>query len=88
MKKPQEGKHWYSGECGPGSDYPIGETFSVGIFKWVKKKSGMGLKKSAVIYRIKGSPSKPDRVYNRAQEVCMYMDIGVWIGPGKSETVR
>jgi len=88
MKEPQEDKYWYAGECGPGSQYPTGETFSVGIFKWVKKTSGKGFKKSAVVYRVKGITNKPERVYNRAEEVCKMMDACIWTKKEKSETVR
>jgi len=89
MKEQKEGKHWYSGvysSVGPMRN-SVCNTFSVGIFKWVKKKSGPGFKKSAVIYRVKGRLSQPDRVYTRAYNICLMMDNGNWIAKGKSETV-
>jgi len=46
------------------------QTFSVGIFRWVPKASGKGVKRSAVIKRIRGLMSNPEDVYRRAQAEC------------------
>jgi hypothetical protein len=72
----QEGKHDWSGSCAPDK-YGWNTTFSVGVFEWVKKSDGKGLKKTAVKYRIKGYSIKPEAVYARAEEVCDMMDRGM-----------
>jgi hypothetical protein len=46
------------------------DTFSVGIFQWLPKKSGGGLKKGTVHKRIRGYTSQPQEVYNKAQAEC------------------
>ena len=80
-------KHDFSGECAPNPDAHVhwSETFSVGIFQWLPKSRGKGLKKGKVKYRVKGACHKPDKVYLRAAWVCKEMDNG-WVPPKKSET--
>ena len=69
-----EGMYDYDGACKPGGGgelvYGVQQTFSVGIFKWVKKANGRGLKRSPVVKRIRGYMSDPDDVYLRAQVEC------------------
>ena len=81
MKKDrkQEGKHDWAGKFDPASSVWKFATiigFSVGIFQWVAKSSRKGLKKSAVIHRVKGHIDCPERVYKRAEELCDEMDKG------------
>jgi len=45
-------------------------TFSVGIFQWQQKASGKGLKKSKAMSRVLGYTAEPDRVYEKATEIC------------------
>ena len=53
MIKPKAYKHGYAGSCAPGQSQAfMNTTFSVGIFQWLPKSSGEGLKKSAVKFRI------------------------------------
>ena len=54
-------------------------TFSVGIFQWIPKSSGNGLKKSAVKLRIKGYSNKPEKVYEAATFWCKCLDAGIEI---------
>ena len=71
----------YSGSCAPGEGEHITggqHTFSVGIFQWIPKSSGVGLKKSAVVTRIKGYTSNPEDVYKRAEEACDRLDRQYW----------
>jgi hypothetical protein len=86
----QEGKHDWRGSCSPENS--IGafrcSTFSVGIFQWVAKSGGKGLKRSAVLYRIKGYSSNPEAVYARAEFVCDMMDRGMMYLSAKSEMVN
>lgn len=89
-------KHDYSGSCVPGSvnisytksgkHYTGQHTFSVGIFQWLPKSSGKGLKKSAVKFRIKGNVNDAEKVYKKAKECCKMMDDGL-IFKTKSMTV-
>lgn len=88
-----EGKHDWSGSCSPdGKEYSIGwKTFSVGIFKWVPA-STVGIKKSAVKYRITGPVQFPQKVADRAEEMCDVFDAadeGILLPPRrKSEVVK
>jgi len=68
--------HDFSGSCSPGSIMAPQKTFSVGIFKWVSKANGKGLKKSAVIHRVRGYVSDPEEVYKVAGNLCDYFDNG------------
>jgi hypothetical protein len=84
-------KHDFSGSYAPGksdyvllSEYFSNKTFSVGIFQWIPKADGKGMKKSAVKYRIYGLPANKKAVYKRAQYVCRLMDLG-WKPQKKSE---
>ena len=44
-------------------------TFSTGVYQWLPKASGKGLKKSKTI-RVTGYVAEPARVYEKAQELC------------------
>lgn len=44
-------------------------TLSIGVFQWLPKAGGKGLKKSKSI-RVAGYMAEPDRVYDKAQELC------------------
>ena len=84
-----EGTHGYSGAYFPGNGKHFKTTtFSVGIFKWLKKSSGKGFKKSAVIYRIIGPVVKDKMVYSRAKKICDLMDSGLWKETKKSERIK
>jgi hypothetical protein len=69
MNQKREVYEWdYDGACSPGNEYSGHNTFSVGIFQWIPK-TREGLKRSKVIYRIKGYVSNPDDVYEKAQKL-------------------
>lgn len=77
--KAEAGKHDFSGNCAPGGRYGSWggqRTFSVGIFEWVPKVGGKGLKRSAVKVRVKGSTSNPEKVYNCARAIIVHLDRG------------
>lgn len=78
-------KHAWDGACSP-SGFPQFETFSVGIFKWVQGRNG--LKRSKVVYRVRGYSSRPSLVYRRASDICSLMDAGKWKSYKKSEFVK
>lgn len=84
-------KHGYTGSLAPFGGEPkfsSQSTFSVGIFQWLPKKTGVGLKKSAVKYRVRGYVSNADAVYTRAKEICSRMDNETWVYNKKSEMVK
>ena len=56
----------------------LNNTFSVGIFKWLSKKTGHGLKKSKVLFRVKGYVSNPSLVYKTAIKICQEMANGIF----------
>ena len=94
-KRKQAFRHDFSGNCGPDSEYYESQmTFLVGVFQWIPKSHKTGLRKSKVKYRIRGRASQPNKVYERAKEVCKIFDEG-WKLEGywfnlrkKSETVK
>lgn len=57
----------WSGQYDPAKSRWHHETFSVGIFMWLPKRSMRGLKKSHVIKRITGRTCDPEPVYKRAR---------------------
>ena len=79
-------KHDFSGSCTPKSGYTSG-TFSVGCFQWLPKNSRKGLKKSAVIVRVKGRSSDEKLVYAEAKRICQGLDNGI-IPTKKTITVK
>ena len=78
----EAGKYGFSGACRPGRGWSGQNTFSVGIFKWIPKASGSGLKKTAVRVRVIGSTSRPEMVDARAAEIVKELDAGTYNGPG------
>ena len=70
LKEPKEGEWDYDGNCAPGQQGKTwNETFSVGIFQWLQKKNGKGLKRGKSICRIRGDCKNPQEVYDKAEEV-------------------
>jgi hypothetical protein len=67
MNKPQS-LQWDYDESPIGSESAF-TTFSVGVYQWLPKTSGKGLKKSKTI-RVKGYVAEPDRVYEKARQLC------------------
>lgn len=80
-------KHDFDGNCKPGSKgWWNNKTFSVGIFQWLPKSGGKGLKRSAVKYRVKGKCDVAEIVYARAAQICVHLDAGL-ILTKKSESI-
>ena len=77
------GKHEYSGYCKPinGIAPCNANTFSVGVYELIPKKSGKWFKKSAVKVRVRGNVSDEKRVYEMAQNICKMLDHGEYAGP-------
>jgi hypothetical protein len=84
------GKHAYAGNCAPGNrDYPPDvsqETFSFGIFQWVKPEGSKTLRKSAVIVRVKGYVSQAEKVRELTEALIEKLDNG-WLPDKKSYSV-
>ena len=65
----------WAGACKPGGREAFNSiTFSVGVFQWLPKSSGKGLKRGKVIKRIKGYSAKPEEVYKQADQLCKEFD--------------
>ena len=63
----------FSGQCAPSESWSGGSiyrTFSLGIFQWVPKASGEGLKRGKVVRRVSGKRSDPKPVYDAARAIC------------------
>ena len=76
--EPKANHHGFDGSCAPtapkGWEGQIG--FSVGVFEWLPKSGGKGLKRSAVKIRVKGFVRDAEKVYARARELCLALDAG------------
>ena len=71
ISEPKPYEFCWDGSCAPGSKgYFGGITFSVGIFQWIPKAGGRGLKRGKVIKRIKGLYNNPEEAYQRATRIC------------------
>jgi hypothetical protein len=83
------GSHGFDGACTPGRGKanPAWATFSVGIFEWVPKSNGKGLKRGKVKVRVKGPTCCPDLVNMMAAQIAKELDAGTYTGP-KTVTVR
>jgi len=84
----EPGKHDFSGNCVPRQDgsslYPSQETFSVGVFEWLRrgrKGDGKCCKAGPVKVRIKGLVADPAAVLAKAKEIAAALDAGTYTGP-------
>lgn len=75
----EAGKHGYSGSWAGGNLRC--ETFSYGVFEWLPKSSGKGLKKSAVKVRVSGPVSLEAAVEAKAKKIAALLDAGEYKGP-------
>lgn len=80
--EPAAGLHDFDGSCAPEPGrYHWAGTFSVGVFAYVERAGGKGLKRGHVSVRIKGLSSDPESVYAKAREICEALDAGAYDGP-------
>lgn len=82
-----ERKAWswaFDGDCKPA---PGENMFSVGIFQWVPKKGGKGVKRSKAVCRVNGSVEEADQVYQRAEEICGFFNKW-WDTNGPTKAVK
>jgi hypothetical protein len=81
------GKHDFDGSCAPKEGHAFGpcgftrETFSVGVFQWVPKVRGQGVKRGPVKVRVKGFIGSAEAVRTTAAGICALLDIGAYTGP-------
>jgi len=80
-------RHDFSGGCSPKEmgRFPGQETFSVGIFEWLPKASGHGLKKGPVKVRVRAFCCAVEEVERVARRICKELDVNQYHGP---KTVR
>jgi hypothetical protein len=58
----------------PGQRVHSWETFTVGVFQWVAKSSGRGVKRGKAVKRISGLCSDPKSVFARAEALCLELE--------------
>jgi len=76
-------EYGFSGSCAPHCDNYGHKTFSVGVFQWLPKSGGKGLKKSPVIVRVYGRSDYPGEVCEKALEICEQLKNGTYVRPKK-----
>jgi hypothetical protein len=76
MKSDPQPYEWdFDGACAPGLDGPdpkeawVNETFSLGIFQWVPKAGGKGLKRSKSFRRVRGPVGSRAEVFAKAERI-------------------
>ena len=77
------GTHGFDGKCAPSAreSWSGQETFSLGIFEWVPKASGKGVKRGPVKVRVRGSVSSPRGAYRRAEAIASALNYKLYTGP-------
>lgn len=70
--QPVAGLWDFDGACRPGGPGEMGfqSNFSVGVFQWVARSNGKGVKRGSVAKRITGHVGTPEDVYARAESFC------------------
>ena len=69
IKTPTVGDWDFDGCCAPNSPCAFSNTtFSIGIFQWIPKSDGKGIKRGKVVKRIKGYSSEPAIVFKMAEQ--------------------
>jgi hypothetical protein len=71
MSEPKAYQWDFAGACAPDQPQFSASwvTFSVGIFQWLPKAGGRGLKRGKVVRRVKGYVSDPQECYDRAHRI-------------------
>ena len=73
-QNPKAYEYDWDGRCRPGGSDPGWETFSVGVFQWIPKAGGKGLKRGPVVGRIRGYSADAEDVYRDADQLCKELD--------------
>lgn len=73
--KPKSAYTWdFDGACAPDKASYSFITFTLGIFQWIPKNNGKGVKRGKVIKRIKGYTSLAQEAYIKATETVEKMN--------------
>lgn len=78
------GKHYCDGQWYGNNMY---QTFSLGCFEWLPRKSG-GLKRGKVKVRVSGGQHLRLTIYDRAVAICKELDAGTYTGPKHVRVTR
>jgi hypothetical protein len=76
MPDPKPAGTWdFYGACAPYEHGPIRrsghqESFTLGVFQWVKRAGGKRTKRGKVVYRVKGRVDAPAEAYDAARAFC------------------
>lgn len=63
-------------------------SFSVGVFQWVHKAGGRGVKRGPVLVRVHGLVDQEREVYRLAAQICFQLDAGTYDGTKKVTVPR
>lgn len=68
IKNPKAGDWDYYGMCTPGErGHTWNKSFSIGIFQWIPKASGKGIKKGKAVKRVHGLVTEKKSVFKKAE---------------------
>ena len=89
MKADPKAYEWdWDGACAPGfgkDAHAAYNTFSVGIFQWLPKTGGKGLKRGKVLHRVKGRTHSPKVVFDAAEEIVAWLNHGGELPDGSKQ---
>ena len=76
MSGKQAGEWDFDGACDPAKGYmPAGQqTFTLGIFQWIPKAGGRGLKRGKVVERVRGSVYDAEAVREKARDRVAFLN--------------
>lgn len=74
----KEGQHGY--ERSSYAETSWANTFSIGIFKWVKTVDGKRLKKQTSVVRVSGTTGQFNEVYQKCDEIVKLLNAGEYKG--------
>lgn len=83
MERKVAGKHDFAGSCAPTYEGQPrwNDTFSLGVFEWVKTNDGRSTKRGKVKVRVHGGAGYANRVTEKAREIVAALDAGTYSGP-------
>ena len=84
------GTHGFRGSCAPkegSTSVNNMQTFSLGIFEWLGKKTAPGYKIGKAKVRVVGFCDHSAAVYAKAREIIAQLDAGTYTGPKRVRVV-